>query len=992
MTRYHKIIGLALIICCFIQGSIAQNKKTVIPNLYRNTNQAKMQVWIDSVFNTMSLDERIGQLITVISYGSEPHRKEILDWVEKQHAGGIIFLKGTPIEQADITNIAQQKAKIPLLISIDGEWGLAMRLSDTPRYPKNMMLGAIQNDSLLYYYGKEVARQCRRMGIHINYAPTMDVNSNPDNPVIGIRSYGEDPQNVLRKGIMYAKGLEDGKVLSSTKHFPGHGNTAVDSHYALPLIGDNIDQLKQVDLVPFKAYIDSGLSAVMVGHLNIPALDPIKQPSSLSKAIVTDFLKNELGFSGLTFTDGLAMKGVSDEKDYCVRALLAGNDILLGPINPQKQVMAIKRAIENKVISEKLINEKCRKILAYKFILETSREPVRTENLIKDLNTPYAETLNRELNTRSITLLRNNEEIIPLKQLDKRKIAAISVGSKNRNTFHTTLKKYADITCFNVNNEEDLLNIKNKLNDFNTIIISVHTTKGNTNNAIEKITEGKESILTFFTIPYRMATYKTSIEKSQALVLAYEDTQLAQEYAAQSIFGGIDVDARIPVSVKGLFKVGDGIKSYKTRLTYNTPESVGINSQVLDSINYIVNEGLEERAFPGCQILVAKDGVVVYNKAFGNFEYKSDNEITEESIYDIASMTKGLATTPAIMKLYDKKKVQLNSTLGTYIPLLSNTDKKSITVRDALLHESRLPAYIPYYRKAINDSTFEGTLFKRNRGGDYTLKVDDNTWANRHFRFKEEFISSRPEAGFNQIADHMYVSKTYKDTIIQEIANSKLLNRKVYRYSCLNFILLKEVVENVAREGLNSFLQNNFYSLLGMNRTTFNPLYKFEKDEIVPTEKDEFLRKQLIRGYVHDEGAAFMGGIGGNAGLFSNANDIAKLCQMLLNKGTYGGEEYISEKTVDLFTKTRSTISRRALGFDATETRSAKSSPTSPSTPSSTYGHTGFTGTCFWIDPDNKLTYIFLSNRVYPNRSHKKLMSLDIRSRIQEIIYQSFKK
>lgn len=992
MTKHYKIFTAILIICFSIQTTIAQSQKMVIPNLYRNIDQHKMQAWVDSVFNTMTLDERIGQLIIATTYGNDANRREAIDWVEKLHVGGIIFLKGKALEQARVTNAIQAKTKIPLLISIDGEWGLAMRLPETTRFPKNMMLGAIQNDSLLYYYGKEVARQCRRIGIHINYAPTMDVNSNPDNPVIGIRAYGEDPYNVAKKGIMYAKGLEDGKVLSSTKHFPGHGNTSVDSHYALPLINDNIDRLKQIDLVPFKAYIDSGLSAVMVGHLNIPALDPKKQPSSLSKTIVTDFLQKELGFSGLTFTDGLAMKGVSDEKNHCVRALLAGNDILLGPINPQKQFNAIKKAVEDNVISKEAINAKCRKILEYKFILNVTKETIETENLIKDLNTPYAETLNRELNAKAITLLKDSNNIIPIKQIDKRRIAAISIGSKAGNSFHSTLKKYGDIACYNVADEDGLLSLKNKLSDFNTLIISVHTSKGNTNSTIEAITEGKESILTFFTVPYIMAVYKSSIEKSNGLILAYEDTRFAQEYAAQAIFGGIDINGKIPVSVKDLFNVGDGIDKYKTRLGYNSPESVGLKSSILDSIELIINEGIEEKAFPGCQVLIAKNGEIVYDKAFGNFEYKSDEEVTTESIYDIASMTKSIATTPAIMKLYDKKKILLNSTLSQYIPQLKETDKKGITIRDVLLHESRLPAYIPYYRKAINDSTYEGPLFKRNKGGDYTIRFDENTWANKHFKFRKELISPKPEAGFNQIANHMFVNKSYRDTIIKSIADSKLLNRKIYRYSCLNFILLKEVVENLAQADLNTFVQENFYKPLGMHRTTFNPLYKFNKEEIVPTEKDDFLRKQLLRGYVHDEGAAFMGGISGNAGLFSVANDVAKLCQMLLNRGVYGGEEYLSDKTIDLFTKTRSTISRRALGFDATETRSAKSSPTSPSATASTYGHTGFTGTCFWIDPDNDIIYVFLSNRVYPSRTHRKLMTLDIRSRIQEVIYQAMKK
>lgn len=991
MIKLYNVLAALIIILSIGQVS-AQNKK-IVPTIYKNADQKKMNAWVDSVFNTLSPEQRIGQLFTIITLGNEVHKTEILNLVKKQHVGGIIFLKGTPLAQANLTNAAQKAANVPLMISIDGEWGLAMRLANTPRFPKNMMLGAIQNDSLLYHYGKEVARQCRVMGIHINYAPDMDVNSNPDNPVIGIRSYGENPELVAKKGIMYAKGLEAGNVMSVTKHFPGHGNTAKDSHYTLPVIEESRERLDEYELVPFKKYINEGLSGVMVGHLNIPVLDSVNQPSSLSKPIITDLLQNELGFSGLIFTDGLAMKGVSDEKDHCVRSLLAGTDILLGPINPVKQFEAVKKAVENKVISQSLIDEKCKKILAYKYILNVTDKSIEINNLSKNLNTTHAEWLNRKLNEKAVTLLRNEQEIIPLKKLDERKIVAVSVGAAAGNTFHKTLKKYGKVPCYSAADAAALNALKSTLSKYNTIIISIHDTKADVSAAIENICKDKESIITFFTVPYRMAAYEAPLKKAAGVVLAYENTILAQEFAAQGIFGGNEIEGRIPVSVRGLYKVGDGIDTKKTRLSYNLPEELGISSDKFIEIEKIVEEGLLGKAYPGCQVLIAKDGVVIYEQAFGTFEYgRDDEEVTDESIYDLASMTKAVATVPAIMKLYDKKKITLNSYLSSYVPALKGTNKSRITVREALLHESRLPAILPYYVYAMDDKSYDGKLFSRRHIAPFTVQVDGTTWARTDYKFKSSMISTIPKDGFIPLAENMYINKSYGDTIVSAIANSTLLKRKRYMYSCLNFILLKELVEKDSKMNLDTFLQTNFYARLGMDRTAYNPLNKFAKEEIVPTEKDDFLRKQVLRGYVHDEGAAFMGGISGNSGLFSDANDIAKLCQMFLNEGSYGDEQYLSKRTCALFTQTRSAISRRGLGFDKPERSTSKSSPCSPSTPLSVYGHTGFTGTCFWLDPDNNMIFIFLSNRVYPTRVSKRLTELAIRPRIQEELYHAIGK
>jgi len=972
-----------------------QSQEKVEPDLLKNADKEKMNHWVDSVFNAMSLDQKIGQTIMAITYGDDTNarREELKGYINNQYIGGIIYLKGTVKDQVNLTNLYQKESKIPLMIAIDGEWGLSMRLANTTRFPKNMMVGAIQDDSLVYYYGKEVARQCKIMGIHVNFAPTIDVNSNPDNPVIGIRSYGENKERVARLGILYSKGLEAGGVLSVGKHFPGHGDTSTDSHYTLPLIQHNRERIDDIELYPFREFINAGLGGMLTAHLNIPALDKSGLPSSLSKPIVTDLLQTELGFTGLIFTDGLAMKGVSGEPDMGVKILQAGNDILLGPISPVKEFNAIKAAVESGTITEELINERCRKILVYKYLLGVNNTPINLENIDARLNTSYAEWVSRRMNQKAITLLKNEGDVLPLEHLDKKKIAIVSVGTSAKNPFQETLRLYDDVTSFSVADGSALAQIKAKLAPFNTVILSVHGNKSYNAEAIKSVLDGKKSILVLFSTPYQMRNYASPINTADAVVMGYEDTDFAQEYAAQAIYGGYAFEGKLPVSVKNIFKEGDGLDTKKTRLSYNMPEEVGISAYKLNEIANIVQEGINGKAFPGCQVLIAKDGIVIYNQSFGTFEYAKKRFVTNDDIYDIASMTKATGTIPALMKLYDEKKIKLQTPLSSYVPALANSDKKNITVREALFHESGLVSFLPYYMPAIDTNSYFGRLFSNQQSEVYNAQLDANTWGRTDYKYKSALISTTPAGRYNlQIADNLYAKEAYKDTIIQSIANSKLRANKKYLYSCLNFILLKEAIENEAETDLNTFLQKNFYNKLGSTTTTYNPLKRFEKSRIAPTEKDDFLRKQLLQGYVHDEGAAFMGGISGNAGLFSNANDLAKLYQMWLNGGEYGGERLLSKETCRLFTTAKSAQSRRGLGFDKPEIRTAKSSPCSPATPLSTYGHTGFTGTCFWIDPDNNMVYIFLSNRVYDKRTHRALMDLNIRSRIQEEIYNAMRK
>lgn len=989
MKRLLWVLTLCLAACQLWAGSE--------PTLLAKADQAKMNHWADSVFDAMSYDERIGQLFMVIANPKSDSRNmtRLMRYVKEIKIGGILFHKGDPVMQAEVTNRLQKAAHVPLLVSLDGEWGLSMRLSGTTRFPKNMMLGAIEDNSLIEAYGQEVGRQCREMGIHINFAPALDVNSNVDNPVIGLRSFGEIPEAVAEKGIAYARGLEKTGILSVAKHFPGHGDTSEDSHKTLPSVYHDRARLDSVELLPFRHYIYEGFGGVMTGHLYIPALDKASnRPVSLSKAVVSDLLHKQLGFEGLRFTDALAMKGASGRKadNLAVKALLAGNDILLASATPISDFEAIKEAIDEGRLSLEEIEAKCLKILKYKYILGLNHyKPVRTAGLAKRLNSPHAAWLAAKLNAEAVTLLKNESDILPLKGLDKKKIAVLSIGSSAGNAFQQMLGRYDTVARYSITRQSTAAQIQRvykELNRYDVILCGVHTVRIPESQALRTLAEKKEMVFTFFTLPYFCKEYKASITKAKAVVMAYEGTPLAQEYAAQLLFGGIPAKGKLPVSIPGLYLSGTGVFTEKTRLGYHEPEEVAANPERLQVIDQIAEEGLEEGAYPGCQILVAKDGMVIYDKAFGKTDSSGDQPVTTSSIYDLASVSKAAGTLLAVIKAYDEKKFTLNQKIADFIPPLKGTNKQNLTVKELLYHQSGLPSTLNFYVAAIDKESYKGSLYSGAKNASHPIRFDAKTYVRNDFRFRPELVSPDPKPGYTlEAGRHFYIHESFRDTMMETIKQARLGKRGNYVYSCINFILLQRMVENQFGRPMDRLLDEAFFSRLGARHTTYNPLKKMDTLKIVPTEDDRFLRRQLLRGYVHDEAAAFQGGVSGNAGLFSNAGDLAKVLQLYLNLGTYGGEQYFSAETGRLFTHSKCPTSRRGLGFD--KPQPGKSAPCGQLTPASAYGHTGFTGTCFWIDPDNDLLYIFLSNRVNPTRANHKLSALNIRTRIQDAIYKA---
>lgn len=945
----------------------------------------KSEAWADSVLATMTLDEKIGQLFMVSAHPEKDskHYAEVEELVSKYKVGGIIFFKSSsPLKLANMSNNLQSITTVPLLMSIDGEWGLSMRVDSTMRFPLQMQLGAIQDNDLIYQMGKAIGRQMKRMGIQINFAPVLDVNNNPLNPVINMRSFGDNKKMVVVKSYEYMRGQQEMHVLAVGKHFPGHGDTKTDSHSDLPYIGFTRKRLDSLELYPFKQLINRGIGGMMVAHLEVPALNPnSKSPTSLSPVVINGLLRNSMKFQGLIFTDGLNMKGITKyfkPGEAALKSLLAGNDILLCPEEVPMGIRLIKEAVEDDIICEQEIDAHVKRILQVKQWAGLDHcQYVDTANLMRDLFTPEDELINRKLTENSLTIVKNEKKIIPFNRLDTLKIASVFFGKTEKGIFQESLSLYARIAQFNIEKDLsaiELKQLKDTLKNFNLVIISLKQTNrysfrtfnftDQSLDFIRNIADSNNVVLNLFASPYSISRI-SNIKKIKAVLIGYDDTRYPAEIAPQILFGGISAKGHLPVNISADFPYGFGIETEKqVRLKYSIPEEVGIESKKLLPIDSIINDAIAKHATPGCQVLIAKDGVVIYNKSFGYFTYDKTYPVNNTDLYDLASMTKTLSTTLVLMNLYDAKKFDYNKNLGYYLPKLKGTDKENLLLKDILTHQAELVPWIPFYPGLIANETKRNTYFS--------------------------FLPDKKK--LLQVADSMYVINSYKDSIYKQIFKSKLLPVKEYKYSDLGFYLMHSVTEAITHRPLDFISDSIIYKRIGAVTMGYNPLKKYSKSQIVPTEDDTVFRKQTVWGFVHDQGAALMGGVAGHAGLFSNSNDVAKICQMLLWEGEYGGVKYFEHSTVKDFTSCQfCPKNRRGLGFDKPEPDKSKDSPVSKYVSLKTYGHQGFTGTCFWVDPESNLIYIFLSNRVYPDAENKKINSLGVRNKVLDVIYEAVK-
>ncbi|MBI9033360.1 MAG: serine hydrolase [Bacteroidales bacterium] len=978
-SQVVRLFVLPFLILVLVIGFVNLNAQSLIID----DNHSAEQRWVDSVFNQLSLQERIGQLIMIRAHSDKgvAYARQVEDLIEKYHVGGVCFFQGGPVRQARISNQYQKTAKVPLFVAMDAEWGLGMRLDSTYSFPRQMTLGAIQDDQLVYEMGEEIAYQLRRLGVNVNFAPVVDVNNNPNNPVINSRSFGQDIHNVSRKGIAYMQALQNNGVLATAKHFPGHGDTDSDSHFTLPVISHQMVRLDSLEMFPFKEMIYNGLGGVMSAHLFVPALDANKNTaSSLSWPIVTGVLKHKLGFEGLIFTDGLEMNGVSKYHEpgkLEVKALLAGNDVLLLPIDVPAAVTAIQNAIAKEIISESDVNAKCLKVLTHKYRLGLNKLlPVEEQNLIQDLNNDRNDLITRALVAEALTLLRNQDSIIPLKSLDTLSIAAVALNDNSFNKFQKTLNMYSQIDTYNFSEKMSSTqksDLKTKLDSYNLIIVSVHSSSNSASRNygiskqqlefIKELQRDHKIILDVFANPYLLGNLPELNDNVKALIVSYENGDVYQDLSAQMIFGGIPAKGKLPVTANDEFLVGTGLYTQECRLAYVSPSQLNIDKNSLLKIDSVIEDGILKKAYPGCQILAVKDGKIFFNKSYGFHTYDKKNQVKSTDLYDIASLTKIIATTPLVMELSDRNIIQIDRKLSYYFPPLRLTNKKDLIIRDVLAHQANLTPWIPYFLNTLDEKGLSSEMYSETLSEEYCTHVTNK----------------------------LYLRKDYDFIIRDEIYNSELLLGNEYKYSDLGFIMMYFTLENLLNAPYENIVDKDFYKPLGMNYTGYLPTRNFPLKQIIPTEDDQVFRHQLLHGDVHDQAAAMLGGVCGHAGLFSNANDLAKMLQMFLNNGSYGGQQYIKASTLNEFTSRQFPLNsnRRGLGFDKPWPEEKERSPVCEKTSLQSYGHSGFTGTLAWVDPQNGLIYIFLSNRIHPSADNKGIYELDIRWKVHELLYQA---
>ena len=967
-------------------------KILVIFSLFITMNSQAQQLeatkWVDSVFKTLTPNEQIAQLMVVRLSSINSQTKQVTfydsavsELIKQYNIGSICLFQGSPVKQATIINELQAKAKTPLLVTIDAEWGVGMRMIDSVLpLPRQMMLGAVQDSSIAYEYGKIVAEQCKRIGIQVNFAPVVDVNNNPNNPVINDRSFGEDKYKVAAFGIQYMKGLQDNGVMACAKHFPGHGDVSVDSHLDLPVINKSMAQLENLELYPFKQIFDAGVGSVMIAHLYIPAIDnTVNKATSLSKKNVTGLMRNKLGYQGLTFTDALEMQGVKKffpNGAASVESLIAGNDMLCLPGDVPLSIQKIKQAIDSGRLSWADIEMHCKKVLMAKYEYGLSElKPINIYNLTNDLN-KKVNMMRKLIAENALTVLKKTDkDFFPMPAAINKGVANVvyvSIGNNNSNGFATRMRTdyNADVVYFDYNQDASKIasivaDIKKK---YQKVIIGIHNYKrtpagnfgisSNAVNLVKQLQQYTKAITFVFGNPYAIKNWCNA----KNLIACYEDDSIIQNTAIDLLQGKIGADGRLPVTVCPQYKYGSGISF--TAVDGSVKRGV-LDATKLNVIDSIAKDAIAKQATPGEVVLVVKDGKIVFFKTYGNYEYGKDEPVNKESIYDMASVTKICATNISVMKLYDEGKLELKKKLGDYLPWVRGTNKENLTIENILLHQAGLVAYIPFYKE--------------------TLEADGSPSPTYYSKIKTDSFSIR-------VANNMYMRTDWRDTLYKRILESHLGRTNKYIYSDNDFIFLGKIVEAISGKPLNEYVADNFYRPLGLTTAGFKPFERFPLSRIVPTEHEKQFRQQLLHGDVHDPGSAMFGEVAGHAGLFSNAYDLAMIMQMLVNGGTINGKRYLQKETINLFTAYHSRISRRGYGFDKPEKDNKLRPDPYPCLSASpqTFGHTGYTGTCVWADPKYNLVFVYLSNRVNPDGGvNTKLMRMNVRTNIQEAIYKA---
>ena len=946
------------------------------PNPLLASDVAAQEQWVDSIYSTMSLDEKIGQLFIpmVRPLSQNPnHIAEMLRLVEEKQVGGVVFSTGHPVLQTKILNQLQAKSRIPLLATLDGEWGVGMRMDSVMDYPWNLTLGAIQDNDLIFQIGKRIGEQHLRMGLQMNYSPVLDVNIDPLNPIIGNRSFGEDPQNVAAKGLAMMRGMRAAGVLTSGKHFPGHGDTKDDSHKTLPTLSVSKERLDSVELIPFRKLIAEGIHSIMIGHLNIPGLVKSKRPSSIAPVVVQDLLQKQMDFKGLVITDAMDMKGVVDfvgKSNADLEAFLAGNDVILVSNDNRAGIKAIKRAFTRGQISEARLAHSVKKLLAAKYLVELNHyQPTSLANITKELNTPKDSLLYTKAMGAALTLLENKKQLLPLQM--EAQYGYLELGDVSGDAFFDQLQHYANIQRIE---GKDFKQIQSQTKSLEALIVGFHRSDA-TPWKSERFNKQQRQllrklqqleipvVLSVFVKPYAIAQLKNP-KAFDGLLLNYQNNPMTQRLSADLLFGIQGAHGKLPVQIGKDYPVGYGLQLPSlNRLGYATPTSVGFSPEKLKKVDALAQIAIDSAMTPGMQILIARHGKILYQKSFGHHTYEKKQAVQNSDLYDLASLTKILGTLPLVIQAVDSTHINFDTTLGELLPEWNQSNKSEITVKQMLSHYAQLTPWIPYYKETLDRDQKPKRKFYRNK-------------KSRRF----------PIA----VSKNLFLKRDYKKQIYKAIKESPMLDSLYYKYSDLPFIIFKKYLERRYQKPLDQLMEEHFYQPLGLERTMYNPLRRFDKKEIVPSEIDNYFRYSELDGYVHDMGAAQLGGVGGHAGLFSNAYEVAVMMQLYLKKGLYNGQQYFNETTFDAFNTCYYCDQnvRRGVGLDKPFLEGGSKNTYDFISPKS-FGHLGFTGTYAWADPETEIVFVFLSNRTYPSMENNLLGEHNIRTRMQQLVYDA---
>lgn len=955
MNLYTVITGLRVLLCALLLTGC---------QLYTDSGSSKPddadKRQARQIMEAMSLQEKIGQLFYVSAHGSFMNRDseawhELESRVRDYSVGGLVFFDGDVYGQVMLTNKLQQISDVPLWITQDMEYGPAMRLRDATRLTPAMGVAATGNPRWAYEKGRITAREAAALGVHQVFAPVVDVNNNPSNPIINVRAYSGDPDTVSTYANAFIQGMQSEGILATAKHFPGHGDTDIDSHVTLPVMHHDLDRLNRIELKPFRQAIGSGVHSIMSAHISLPTVGSYpSRPGTLDPVIMNHMLRDSLGFDGLVVTDALEMQGIASQYspgEAVVLALEAGADMLLISPDLLTAYDELEQAVRRGRIPEERIDESVHRILSWKVskgLFDLAR--VDVDKLDRTIDTREHRHTAGRIARESITLLKNENGLVPVRPANRPRVQVIALSDDDTGRTGSSLARavrdYHPDVGFRVfdrrTSQQDREQMLREARQADLVILGSYI-RVRTAQDIQLRPEhrrflsrlrqtGTDTALLAFGNPYVFSDYPDA----QIHMTAWSGFRVQVRAAVDALFGGTAIGGRLPIDIPGLYDIGDGIHLEQQVLREKPATGHDFDVEGLQRVDRVIHEAIRDSVFPGASLAVVHDGVLAYHRAYGYHDYRKRRPVRPHDVYDLASLTKMVGTTTAVMRLVEEGELSLNDRLAdydaTFGEAFDDVPRNRITIRHLLTHTSGLPAFRIY--------------------------VDE--------------YQSRPE-------------------ILEAVQNEPLINHpgQEYVYSDLGFILLGHLVEQITGESLDRYLRRTFFYPMGMQWTMFNPHRRGPSmlSRIPPTEIDTMLRDKEVHGYAHDERAYYMDGMAGHAGLFGTSRDLARYAHMLLNGGQYGGRTYLDRQTIETFTSRQDPPAEgRGLGFKLKNLEGTSTSGTLSS--DHAFGHTGFTGTSLWMDPDRDTAVILLTNRTWPHRSYGQRIG-EIRNRVADIVYES---